>query len=142
MVFIRCTPPPDFETSALVGTWLAVVDRDTIIEEWKMLDHSLKGQDFYSKNGLRELVENISIETADGKLQYVVSAFGQNDELPVTFVAAHQTKKQITFENRDHDFPQVIAYNIINPDSIIATVGMWPIADDKEPLVFAFSRVK
>jgi hypothetical protein len=75
--------------------------------------------------GSRDTVfsEHVRLEDANGKLAYIVTVPGQNNEQPVHFEMTSSNESQVIFENPQHDFPNKIIYNKVGNDSLVAEIS-------------------
>lgn len=67
--------------------------------------------------------ETIRLVEEDDHLAYIPTVGDQNDSLPVRFRSTAVAEGKLVFENKAHDFPQVISYLQINPDSLVAEIS-------------------
>jgi hypothetical protein len=112
------------KASWLLGSWGNTSPEGILSEKWiKTNDSILHGESYFVVNKDTVFSENIQLEEADGKLAYIVTMPGQNNEKPVRFDMTVHTDKQIVFENPAHDFPNKIAYNKITNDSLVAEIS-------------------
>lgn len=87
------------------------------------------------------VLERIKILKQKDQLYFVAIVFNQKNEAPVRFKKTIETEESITFENKEHDFPQKIIYRVITPDSINASIS--GLIDGKEKIiVFPYTRIK
>lgn len=74
-------------------------------------------------------------------LVYIPTVKDQNVGLPIRFALASISNSQLVFENKEHDFPQMITYTQINSDSLVAEIsGVENGKERKES--FPMKRVK
>jgi hypothetical protein len=63
--------------------------------------------------------EFLQIRESDGGLVLIARPSGQAE---ASFTAIEITESKVVFENKDHDFPQRIAYQLSQPDSLVAWI--------------------
>jgi len=108
----------------LTGTWLNKTKSSAIYEEWVRLnEQKLIGRSFLLENPDTVTLETIELIDERNTLFYIPTVSDQNNEQPVRFQMNNYTNNLISFENVDHDFPQVISYKRIGNDSLIATIS-------------------
>lgn len=108
----------------LTGTWQNKTAEGTIYESWKKSSDKLLTAKSYMLQGKDTVVfETIDIEQNREGLFYIPRVKNQNANLPVRFVLISATDRQLVFENKTHDFPQIISYTRIKADSLIAEIS-------------------
>ena len=119
------------KASWLLGTWANKKPKGTIFESWTRLsENEFAGKSYavavssYNTNKQDTLVfETIQLVSTEEGLDYIPTVNGQNGGLPVRFSSTSITDTQLKFENPNHDFPQIITYTLINPDSLVAEIS-------------------
>ncbi|QEE50169.1 hypothetical protein FUA48_11445 [Flavobacterium alkalisoli] len=108
----------------LLGEWGSVSEEGELTERWKKENDSVyKGESYFVINSKDTVfAEKADLVEANGKLTYIVTVPGQNNEQPVGFEMTAATDAQIVFENPAHDYPNKIVYNKISADSIMAEI--------------------
>ncbi|PWA07460.1 DUF6265 family protein [Flavobacterium psychrotolerans] len=108
----------------LIGTWENKSEQGTLIEIWKKTNDSIyNGQCYFIKSKDTLHFETIQLKQTGGRLNYITTVKGQNNDKAVAFKLTNETKKQITFENPNHDYPKKIIYNLITKDSLVAVIS-------------------
>ena len=108
----------------LIGNWGDTSDKGVLTESWiKTNDSVYHGESYFVVKNDTVFSENIELEEANGKLAYIVTVPGQNEEKPVRFEMTLINDTGIIFENPQHDFPNKITYNKITNDSIVAQIS-------------------
>lgn len=107
-----------------IGEWGNKSAEGELTERWKKENDSVYFGESYFVVGEKDTVfgEHVSLEDKNGKLSFIVTVPGQNDELPVTFVMTSSTDNQIVFENPKHDYPSKIVYKKVGNDSLVAEI--------------------
>lgn len=108
----------------LTGTWENKTARGSIYETWnKTSETELAGKSYIIKEKDTVVFENIRLVQEKDGLFYIPAVKNQNDGLPVRFANKTISETQLVFENPQHDFPQVISYTKITPDSLVAEIS-------------------
>lgn len=108
----------------LIGTWGNKTQKGNIYETWsKTNDNEFLGKSYVIKGKDTIVVENIQLVQEPNGLFYIPTVKSQNDALPIRFAAKTISKTQLVFENPKHDFPQIISYTKITPDSLVAEIS-------------------
>ena len=107
----------------LVGAWVHETSEEYSKETWQQLnDSTLTGFSYTQVAQDTVFAEELILQERDGRVFLEVTAFEQNDDLPIQFdLISAETSKHI-FENLEHDFPQRIVYTQPAKDSIHAWV--------------------
>ena len=108
----------------LIGTWENKTTRGSIYESWiKKSDTEFLGKSYMKKANDTLVFENIRLVKEADRLFYIPAVRDQNGGLPVRFGLKTSSETQMVFENKDHDFPQIISYTKINSDSLVAEIS-------------------
>ncbi len=112
------------ETEWLVGTWENKTARGSMYETWKKISNSeLSGKSYILKDRDTVVLENVQLIRKSNVLTYIPTVNGQNNNQPVSFPLISSSENKIVFENKNHDFPQLISYTRITRDSLIAEIS-------------------
>jgi len=115
---------PIAQAKWLIGSWKNQSAKTLDIETWKKLNDSTFLGGSYSLAGTDTVSsEQIRLEQHAGKLYYIPTVKNQNNGKAVTFTLTSSNKKQLVFENPEHDFPQKITYTQITKDSLLAEIS-------------------
>lgn len=128
----------------ILGQWEAKSDAGTIYENWEMNpDSSLTGKSFIIKPGNDTIpLEQLKIICKGDSVYYVATVNGQNDNKPVYFNLIEFTPMVFAFENKQHDFPQLIRYSIKTKD-IYTVIIEGPEPENKiKSIEYRFTRIK
>ncbi len=124
---VEVPPPPRVDALAnyrsLVGEW---VDRSspkfTCFERWAAEgDSALSGFGYVMAKGDTVFIEDLRLESKDGKVVYSARIDSQNNGQWVPFTADGDGSDSLVFENPGHDFPQCITY-------VKDSTGAWEVA--------------
>lgn len=108
----------------LIGTWENKTQRGSIYETWsKENDNEYSGKSYIVKEKDTIIFENIRLVQEQDGLFYIPTVNNQNDALPVRFESKTISETQLIFENKEHDFPQIISYTRIGTDSLVAEIS-------------------
>lgn len=108
----------------LLGTWENKTKRGSIYESWsKKNSKEFLGTSYLLKEQEQVVFETIQLIQEHDGLFYIPTVKEQNAGLPVRFKAKTVSRKQLVFENLQHDFPQIITYTRISADSLLAEIS-------------------
>lgn len=126
----------------LLGTWANQSPRGIIYESWSSLnDQAYSGKSYTLRQQDTILFETIQLVMTDDGLDYIPTVQGMNGGMPVRFTSTTITDTQMIFENPTHDFPQVIRYTLIHPDSLVAEIS-GITGGQQQKQTFPMKRVK
>ena len=112
------------KTEWLIGTWEHKTSKGSIYETWrKAAGNELVGKSYVIKNKDTILFENIRLVHEQGELVYIPAVKDQNEGTPIRFWGKRISETHLVFENKTHDFPQVISYKKISEDSLKAEIS-------------------
>ena len=112
------------KTEWLIGTWEHKTSKGSIYETWrKAAGNELVGKSYVIKNKDTILFENIRLVYEQGELVYIPAVKDQNEGTPIRFEGKKISETHLMFENKTHDFPQVISYKKISEDSLKAEIS-------------------
>jgi hypothetical protein len=144
LMAVSCTEKrrPLSKAAWLAGTWVSQTSKGSLYETWNKVDNTrMTAKSYYLNDGDTVLFETVELVEAAGKVQYIVSAPKENGETPVAFTATTLAPDRFVFENKAHDFPQMITYRKISGDSLVAEVsGM--IEGKMEKEIFSMRRMQ
>ena len=106
------------------GLWLMKDKNGSLVETWAIKSDTLmESKSYHTKGKVKRLTETVQLVYNAGKIQYIATAVGQNDELPVAFDLIGRKGSSFTFENKAHDFPQRIIYILTNTNRLRVTIS-------------------
>lgn len=82
--------------------------------------------------------EKMTISTRNGSTFYDVTVFSQNSGQTIAFKLEEIKENYARFENVGHDFPQVMEYMLIHPDSLRVVIRT---ADGEKSQAFSYFRI-
>jgi Domain of unknown function (DUF6265) len=102
------------EFAWLVGTWKMPAKNGFLYEKWeKVSDSVFKSKAYKIKNtGDTMMMESVTIEVKNGDYYYISTVADQNNQQPVPFKITTLTNHGFIAENKAHDYPQRIAYEL------------------------------
>lgn len=107
----------------LPGTWKMETKQGPLFEQWKLVaDNKMEGRSFYLKNADTVVLETVKLEQYGEKVFYMPTVQDQNNKQPIKFTLTSQYGKYFVFENKQHDYPQRIIYELVNQDSLHARI--------------------
>ncbi len=131
------TVDPKLNIQKMMGKWR--VNNAEEFEEWYPSDgYPFKGA-VYSGEGAKK--ETITIEKVGTEIIYKAKVFDQNGGKTIGFKMINCNENEITFQNKEHDFPNTISYRFKNTNNIEALVSG---ARDQQPIemTLKFERVQ
>lgn len=110
--------------SWILGSWEMAAGDGFFIEAWEKSNDSLfKGNAVQiSNNGDTIFTEDITIERRANDVFYIPVVKDQNNGSPILFKCTMKSNTMAKFENPEHDFPQIITYQI-KGDSLVAEIS-------------------
>jgi len=133
--FTACSQKPPIENESvkpkkiaqanwLVGTWFSESGERRNYETWNIYNDSIYvGRSFSIQRGDTVSSESIKLVQQGEEINYIPTVQGQNNDMPVMFELVSSDSNKLIFENPTHDFPQIIIYRSVPPDSLIAEIS-------------------
>ncbi len=81
----------------------------------------LEGETIFLKGDEEQQQESVSLFLKDGRIYYTPVVEGNENE-PVPFTLINIDKNKFIFQNKEHDFPQRIIYELKSGNELIATI--------------------
>jgi len=108
----------------LIGTWTNEADKEYSQETWSQENDSVFTAYSFVEVNKKKIVfaETMALEQKGDDLILTVVTANQNDAKPVTFKMISLENGQVTFENKNHDFPERITYTNPVNDSLHAWI--------------------
>jgi len=109
---------------ALEGAWKMQGKRGTIYETWQKVNKVyLHNKSYMVKAGGDTMqLESVTLKQTNEGIFYTSTVPNQNDARPVSFKLTSSANKKFIFENREHDFPKRIVYQLVTTDSLHAFI--------------------
>jgi len=113
--FFSCSNSPDHsikELKMLNGTWESATNI-IFFEDWRIIDDTtLRGIGYsIDTNADTTFMEQLLIQKAGNKINYVATVRDQNHARPVIFKLEKHYGNTFIFENSEHDYPGRIIYS-------------------------------
>lgn len=117
--------PHEVEKAAwLLGSWENKTPEGNFTEYWEKANDSVYlGASYFVKGKDTLFHETVELKEEKGVLNYIVSVHEQNAGKPVAFKLTKSAAQDLAFENKAHDYPSLIHYRLVRPDSIVATIS-------------------
>lgn len=114
----------DFEKLySLAGEWSMPYENGELVESWvKQYNKKLKGESYILKDEVKKIQENMGLVLSDGRITFSSVVSGKNNGEPVLFGLVDIDKNKIVFENKEHDFPQRITYDLRSATDLVASI--------------------
>lgn len=126
----------------LNGDWKNTSDGTLINESWNIINDTLmQGESFTIEQGDTVSHETMQIKIEGNKMLFVPTVDNQNNGQPVVFTLTDSKNNLFVFKNPEHDFPQTIAYQKINNDSLCAYIE-GTMKGKVARIDFSYKRVK
>jgi hypothetical protein len=105
------------------GTWKMKTDKGFTCEQWKTVgDAELSGQSFKVTGNDTTLMEQVQLIKKGMEVFYIPTVKGENNGQPVPFKLVSVYNGTFTFSNPNHDYPQVIVYELISKNELNAWI--------------------
>lgn len=126
----------------LTGLWKMDGKRGAIYEEWQVSgDNQLTGRSYKINNNDTMVLENVVISLQGNAIFYTPVVRDQNNQQPVPFKLISYNNNKYIFENKEHDYPQRVIYELASANDLRARIegskGGKEMSSD-----FNYSRVK
>jgi len=107
---------------------------------WKNENNEYVGKVINVTDGDTMLLENVAILKQGNEIYYQATVANQNEQKPVQFLLTASQPDLLIFENPDHDFPNIIRYELIDKDEMRAIIN--GKGEQSTPRIFEYQRVK
>lgn len=133
----------DFKAlQGLEGLWKMETGRGAIYEEWQVTStNKLSGRSYRINNSDTIVMERIELYREGNDIVYSPAVSNQNNQQPVPFKLISITDGRYVFENKEHDFPQRIIYQLVSKDAVHARIEGIRNGQERGS-DFRYSRVK
>ncbi|MFM9950805.1 MAG: DUF6265 family protein [Saprospiraceae bacterium] len=126
----------------LTGAWTLTNKRGVLHEVWrKKAADQLTGVSFLVQGKDTIPQENIVLQLREGNITYTPTTVHQNEGLPVVFTLISVENGLFIFENKAHDFPQRIGYQIPK-DSLLNAYIEGPTPNGMKKIPFNYTRIE
>jgi len=97
----------------LTGKWRMQTNKGMLYEEWIQVNDSLlKGKSFRVNNSDTIILESVELKRSGNNIYYIPVTTHQNNQQPVIFTLIKTENSRYVFENKTHDFPQRVVYEL------------------------------
>lgn len=97
----------------LAGLWKMETKRGVLYEEWQLQnDHQLSGRSYKLNNTDTIVLERVKLFLKGNTIVFSPLVSNQNDGQEVPFTLVSNADKRYIFENKEHDFPQRVIYQL------------------------------
>ena len=126
----------------LTGLWKMDGKRGALYEEWQVSgDNQLTGRSYKINNNDTIVLENVVIALQGNTIFYTPVVRDQNNQQPVPFKLISYNNNRYVFENKEHDYPQRVIYELVSSNELRARIE--GSKNEKEMATdFNYSRVK
>jgi len=109
------------ELDWLIGTWQ--IGSEQVFEKWEKVSATeYSGVNFKVSGSDTTVLEYIQLIETEGTVFYIPSVADQNQGKPIPFKLVSSDSNKVVFQNKAHDFPQLIVYHKISNTSIDAWI--------------------
>ncbi len=103
--------------SWLVGKWISKTDSGTTIEHWnKVSPKTFEGMGANYRDNSLKSSESLRIVAMSGEVFYLAKV--KSNPIVTPFKLTSCSKSSVTFENKGHDFPKKLVYQLIQPNKL------------------------
>ena len=107
----------------LTGLWKMEGKRGALYEEWLVSgDNQLTGRSYKINNRDTMVLENVIISLQGDAIFYTPVVRDQNNQQPVPFKLISYNNNRYVFENKEHDYPQRVIYELISSNELRARI--------------------
>ena len=107
----------------LAGLWKMDTKRGTIYEEWQMRGAGrLAGRSYRLNNKDTMVLENVVLSLQGNDIFYTPVVSNQNNQQPVPFKLISCSGNRYVFENKEHDYPQRVIYELVSMNDLRARI--------------------
>jgi len=105
----------------LDGLWMT---SDGLYEEWIVVtEDSIIGRVYKDIDNPDDMLESLVAFAKGDSVYYGATVMNQNNGSEILFSCTEFTDRCMTFENKEHDFPQRIEYCRVYPDTLQVKVS-------------------
>lgn len=114
------------ELLSLKGLWVMKTDKGYLYERWQVDDNSFLSGSGFEVDTMKSdttLIELLNINFTKGSgIFYIATVISDSGGLPVYFKLSKIENHIFTFFNPNHDYPQIIIYNLSEPNILNARI--------------------
>jgi hypothetical protein len=107
----------------LLGSWSFKREQTQFLEVWELQDSlTLIGRGYKINQGDSSLLETVLLKSVGDGVYYIPFVENQNIGMTVKFRLVSSRNHTYVFENKEHDFPQRVVYEIKGKDELLAWI--------------------
>ena len=107
----------------LTGLWKMDGKRGALYEEWQVKsDSQLAGKSYKLNNKDTIVLENVIISLQGNEIFFTPVVRDQNNQRPVPFKLISCSGNRYVFENKEHDYPQRVIYELVSMNDLKARI--------------------
>lgn len=124
----------------LAGSWKMVTQKGFLMEHWYIKDDSTMHNKSYRVTGTDTFPqETVQLKIRNSNISYISTVADQNNQQPVIFTLVKMELGKYIFENKNHDFPQQISYELNDKNILHASIS--GIINEKyKEIIFNYKR--
>jgi Domain of unknown function (DUF6265) len=126
----------------LEGTWIREKDNNRLYEQWqKKSAGEMVGRSYTINKTDTVLVETMLLQHQNQKIVFTATDVMQPQQGATTFTLNKVERNSFFFENRQHDYPKRVVYELVSKDSLHAWIDGGRKEKDSR-VDFYFSRLQ
>ncbi|HEY0057555.1 MAG TPA: DUF6265 family protein [Flavisolibacter sp.] len=130
------------DLNSLTGKWSMESSKGMLYESWlKLNDSTFKGLSFRVSGKDTTVLEQMELVLREGRIMFIPTVPGQNNEKPVVFTLARLENDGYIFENKEHDFPKRVVYVLPKANTLHAWIE-GNINGEARKIDFKFKKVE
>jgi len=108
----------------MAGAWEMKTDKGFLQEKWERVnDSTLSGKSYKIERGVSILDENMTLIFSGKEIVFSATVQHKNKGLPVYFKLIRIDGGKFIFENKEHDFPTQVIYQVKSSDQLLAWIN-------------------
>ena len=124
------------------GKWKMNFDKNILTENWIKKNDTLLVSKSYLLTGKDSVLqESVELAFSKGKISYSVTVIGHFNQQLIVYNLVLVKNKIYTFENKEHDFPRQIIYDL-NDEAILSVTINGYESGEFLTIPFIFSKIK
>lgn len=104
----------------LLGEWQ--LEDMPVVEKWTYIDGQFRASVIVTSGADQMKTEEIQIIENEDGVFYEAEVEDQNNGDPILFKMIFSDTNKLIFENKEHDFPQRITYELLDDNKLTATI--------------------
>lgn len=141
-VYAQDTGKPFNDLNLLLGKWSMETNKGILYESWKKQnDSTFTGLSFRISGKDSLVLEGMELVHRQGRIMFIPTVPGQNDEKPVVFTLFKLEGGRYIFENKEHDFPSRVVY-VLPKENILQAWIEGSVNGQTRRMDFSFKKVE